>query len=48
VLGAPQPCARLRPGVERPGNLAFYREGCRLDGAVTEAHEAAYPETAQR
>jgi uncharacterized protein len=48
VLGAPQPCARLLPGVERPGNLAVYREGCRLDDAVTEAYEAAYPGTVRR
>src|ERR1700757_470586 len=34
VLGAPQACARLLGGVERPSNLAGYREGCRLEDAV--------------
>jgi len=48
VLGAPQPCARLLPDVDRPGNLAGYREGCRLEDAVTQAYEAAYPGTVQR
>jgi len=48
VLGAPQPCARLLPGVDRPGNLAGYREGCGLEDAVTQAYEAAYPGTVQR
>jgi hypothetical protein len=45
VLGAPQACARLPPGVARPGNLASYREGRRLDDAVTEAYGIAYAET---
>jgi uncharacterized protein len=48
VLGAPQPCARLLPGVDRPGNLAGYREGRRLEDAVTQAYEAAYPGTVRR
>ena len=48
VLGAPQACARLLPGVERPSNLASYREGCRLEDAVTEAYEVAYPATVQQ
>ena len=37
VLGAPEPCARLAPGVERPQALAGYRPGRRLDEAVKEA-----------
>ena len=45
VLGAPQACARLLPGVARPSNLASYREGRRLDDAVTEAYGIAYAET---
>jgi len=42
VLGAPEPCAHLLPGVERPGNLTFYRAGGRLEDAVSEAYKAAY------
>jgi uncharacterized protein len=42
VLGAPQACARLLAGVERPSNLAGYREGCRLEDAVAEAYDVAY------
>jgi nitroimidazol reductase NimA-like FMN-containing flavoprotein (pyridoxamine 5'-phosphate oxidase superfamily) len=48
VLGPPQPCARVLPSVERPSNLAGYRQGCRLEDAVTQAYEAAYPGTVQR
>jgi nitroimidazol reductase NimA-like FMN-containing flavoprotein (pyridoxamine 5'-phosphate oxidase superfamily) len=43
VLGAPEPCARLVEGVERPAALAGYREGRRLDEAVAEAHAVAFP-----
>lgn len=45
VLGAPQACARLLPGIARPSNLASYREGRTLEDAVTEAYEIAYAET---
>jgi uncharacterized protein len=48
VLGPPQPCARVLPSVGRPSNLAGYRQGCRLEDAVTQAYEAAYPGTVQR
>jgi uncharacterized protein len=48
LLGAPQPCVRLHPGVERPSNLLGYREGCKLEDAVTEAYQAAYPGMGQR
>ena len=40
VLRAPEPCARLAAGVERPQALAGYRPGRRLDETVKEA--AAY------
>ncbi len=42
VLGAPEPCARFMPGVERPEALAGYREGRRLDDAVLEAHRSTF------
>ena len=37
VLGAPEPCPRLREGVERPATLQGYSEGRLLDEALTEA-----------
>jgi nitroimidazol reductase NimA-like FMN-containing flavoprotein (pyridoxamine 5'-phosphate oxidase superfamily) len=43
VLGAPEPCARLLPGVERPDGLAGYREGRTLDDAVLEAYQSMFP-----
>jgi hypothetical protein len=43
VLGAPEPCARLLPGVERPAGLAGYREGRTLDDAVLEAYRSTFP-----
>jgi nitroimidazol reductase NimA-like FMN-containing flavoprotein (pyridoxamine 5'-phosphate oxidase superfamily) len=42
VIGLPDPCPRLQPGVERPRNLDGYRAGRPLEEAVTEAHAAAY------
>jgi nitroimidazol reductase NimA-like FMN-containing flavoprotein (pyridoxamine 5'-phosphate oxidase superfamily) len=42
VLGAPEPCARLLPGVERPESLAGYREGRTLDDAVLEAYRSTF------
>lgn len=42
LLGAPEACARLLPGVGRPDNLASYREGRKLEHAVTEAYGVAY------
>ena len=45
ILGAPEPCSRLLGGVERPGNLAGYRAGRKLEDALTEAYEIAYPAT---
>jgi uncharacterized protein len=43
VIGSPEPCARLLPGVERPHSLDGYRAGRPLEDAVTEAHATAYP-----
>jgi uncharacterized protein len=37
VLGAPEPCPRLREGVERPASLQGYSEGRLLDDALTQA-----------
>jgi nitroimidazol reductase NimA-like FMN-containing flavoprotein (pyridoxamine 5'-phosphate oxidase superfamily) len=42
VIGAPEPCPRLLPGVARPGNLAGYRAGRLLEEALAEAHAQAY------
>ena len=44
MLGAPEACKRLLPGVERPENLAGYREGRKLEEAVREAYRIAYAE----
>ena len=38
VIGEPEPCPRLLPGVERPAHLAPYRAGRRLDEVLTDAH----------
>ena len=43
ILGAPEPCARLMLGVERPEGLAGYREGRKLDDAVSEAYRSTFP-----
>ena len=37
VMGAPEPCPRLREGVERPASLQGYSEGRLLEDALTEA-----------
>ena len=42
VIGLPEACPRLQPGVERPHNLDGYRAGRALEEAVVEAHAAAY------
>jgi hypothetical protein len=44
VIGAPEACPRLQPGVDRPHNLDGYRAGRPLEEAVTEAHAVAYPD----
>lgn len=41
VIGAAEPCPRLLPGIERPGNLAGYAEGEGLDAALMQA-QAVY------
>jgi nitroimidazol reductase NimA-like FMN-containing flavoprotein (pyridoxamine 5'-phosphate oxidase superfamily) len=43
VLGAPEPCPRLLPGVERPATLQAYAEGRLLEDALTDAYFLQYP-----
>ena len=43
VLGAPEPCARLMTGVERPAGISGYREGRKLDDAVSDAYRSTFP-----
>jgi nitroimidazol reductase NimA-like FMN-containing flavoprotein (pyridoxamine 5'-phosphate oxidase superfamily) len=45
VLGAPEPCRRLVPGVARPEGIAGYHAGRRLDEAVAEAYATTFGET---
>jgi len=42
VLGAPEACPRLLPGVTRPEALTAYRDGRLLEETVREAHRATY------
>lgn len=42
VVGTPEPCPRLLPGVERPIGLGPYRAERRLDEALSEAYGMAY------
>jgi uncharacterized protein len=44
VIGEPEPCARLLPGVARPENLHGYVAGRRLEETLAESHAAAYPD----
>ncbi len=44
VLGAPEPCSRLLPGIERPATLASYSAGRLLEQALTDAYAMSYPE----
>lgn len=44
ILGAPEPCPRLMPGVSRPETLAPYRPGRPLEEALSEAYALAYAE----
>ena len=44
VIGAPEPCPRLLPEVERPANLAGYRAERPLEAALAEAYALAYPD----
>jgi uncharacterized protein len=43
ILGAPEPCPRLRDGVERPASLHGYAQGRPLEEALAEAHFLQYP-----
>ena len=43
VLGAPEPCPRLRAGVERPASLGGYSEGRLLGEVLREAYLLHYP-----
>lgn len=43
LIGRPEPCPRLREDVARPDHLRAYREGARLEEALSEAHKQAYP-----
>lgn len=43
VLGAPEPCDRLLPGVERPATLARYSAGRLLEQALNDAYAMSYP-----
>ncbi len=43
VIGAPEPCPRLLPGVERPASLQAYSEGRLLEDALTDAYFLQYP-----
>ena len=47
VMGQPEPCERLLPGVGRPSNLDGYRANRPLEEALTEAHRAAYPDDSE-
>lgn len=42
VIGAPEPCDRLLPGVDRPATLADYAAGELLESAVKKAHVRAF------
>lgn len=42
VIGEPEPCPRLLPGIERPVGLAAYRTGRPLEEALAEAYAEAY------
>lgn len=43
VIGAPEPCQRLKEGVERPADLAAYQPGRTLEDALRKTYAAAYP-----
>jgi len=46
VIGTPEACPRLLPGVARPETLAGYHAGRPLEEALTEAHAETYPNPA--
>ncbi len=43
VIGDPEPCPRLQPGVTRPEELAGYHAGQTLEEALLQAHAATFP-----
>jgi nitroimidazol reductase NimA-like FMN-containing flavoprotein (pyridoxamine 5'-phosphate oxidase superfamily) len=43
VLGAPEPCNRLLPGIERPATLAPYSAGRLLEDTLTDTYAMSYP-----
>jgi nitroimidazol reductase NimA-like FMN-containing flavoprotein (pyridoxamine 5'-phosphate oxidase superfamily) len=43
VMGEPEPCPRLMPGVERPGTLDGYRADRPLEEALLDAYATTYP-----
>jgi len=43
VMGEPEPCRRLMPGVERPGTLDGYRADRPLEEALLDAYATTYP-----
>lgn len=43
VIGTPEPCPRLLPGVERGPDLAAYQPGRLLEDALRDAYRQAYP-----
>jgi nitroimidazol reductase NimA-like FMN-containing flavoprotein (pyridoxamine 5'-phosphate oxidase superfamily) len=45
VIGTPEPCPRLVPGVRRPEALAAYAPGRLLEEALRDAYAQSYPET---
>ena len=44
VIGAPAPCARLRPGVARPESLSRYAAGELLEAALSDAWAQTFAE----
>jgi len=44
VIGTPEPCDRLRPGVERGPDLAPYQAGRKLEDALRDAYRQTYPD----
>jgi len=43
VIGQPEPCARLQPGVERPDTLSDYAPGETLEHALVRAYNRTLP-----
>jgi len=44
VLGKPEPCPRMLPGVAVPPGMRGYREGRALDEVLLEAYRVVYPD----